>query len=59
MASNDGTNKPSRDVLPIPDITPPGLTTFDAKLDLTVFLQEAKCCKAYLPNCEYSNLLKI
>ena len=31
MDSNDGTNKPSRDVLPIPDITPPGLTTFDAK----------------------------
>lgn len=35
MASNDGTNKPSkqpsRDILPIPDITPPGLTTFDAK----------------------------
>ncbi|MFN5066239.1 MAG: arylsulfatase [Aphanizomenon sp.] len=31
MASNNGTNKPSRDILPIPDITPPGLTTFDAK----------------------------
>lgn len=31
MVSNNGTNKPSRDILPIPDITPPGLTTFDAK----------------------------
>ncbi|MBS3028381.1 MAG: arylsulfatase [Dolichospermum sp. DET50] len=31
MVSNNSTNKPSRDILPIPDITPPGLTTFDAK----------------------------